>query len=60
MADRLRIIRIFSLFVVLPLIIRLVITRPEDVGFLPDGEPQNPENIQQTQQDRAIGFREVL
>ena len=50
----------FTLFVVLPLIIRLVITRPEDVGFLPDGEPQDLENIQQTRQERAIGFREVL
>ena len=50
----------FTLFVVLPLIIRLVITRPEDVGFLPDGEPQDLKNIQQTRQERAIGFREVL
>ena len=49
----------FTLFVVLLLIIRLVITR-QDVGFLPDGEPQNPENIKQAQQDRAIGIREVL
>ena len=50
----------FTLFVVLPLILRLVITRPEDVGFLPDGEPQDLDNTQQAQQERAIGFREVL
>ncbi|NKB97038.1 MAG: MFS transporter [Pseudomonadales bacterium] len=53
---------LFTLFIVVPVVLRFVISRPEDVGLRPDGAMQLDEPMRQTETTQApprLSMREV-